>query len=84
MSIPNPEEKNETVPFYPDHVRIEFYVVLGILALVLVQVAAHHVVQPRVFDWRLVTIQFRELPRLANLRIFAADTLAGLRRIPTG
>lgn len=36
MSNPNPEEKNQTVPFYPDHIRIEFYVVLGILALVLV------------------------------------------------
>lgn len=26
----------ETIPFYPDHVKTEFYVVLGILALVLV------------------------------------------------
>jgi cytochrome b6-f complex subunit 4 len=31
------EQANEdTIPFYPDHVRTEFYVVLGILAVVLI------------------------------------------------
>jgi cytochrome b6-f complex subunit 4 len=31
------EQKNEdTIPFFPDHVRTEFYVVLGVLAVVLV------------------------------------------------
>jgi len=31
-------EKNEgdTIPFYPDHVKTEFYVTLGILAIVLI------------------------------------------------
>ncbi len=27
------ENKDESIPFYPDHVRTEFYVVLGILAI---------------------------------------------------
>ena len=36
MTTIDPEEKKETVPFYPDHIRIEFYVVIGILVLVLV------------------------------------------------
>ncbi|OGN93730.1 MAG: hypothetical protein A2Y88_04245 [Chloroflexi bacterium RBG_13_48_10] len=31
------EEKNEdTIPFFPDHVRTEFYVVLGVLAIVVI------------------------------------------------
>jgi cytochrome b6-f complex subunit 4 len=30
------EHTEETIPFYPDHVRTEFYVVLGVLAVVLV------------------------------------------------
>ena len=36
MTTPNDENKNDTVPFYPHHVRIEFYVVIGILVLALV------------------------------------------------
>jgi quinol-cytochrome oxidoreductase complex cytochrome b subunit len=28
--------KEDTIPFFPDHVRTEFYVVLGVLAIVLV------------------------------------------------
>src|SRR5688572_26818293 len=37
-----------------------------ILALVLVQIAANHVVQTRVLNWRFVSIQFRELPRASE------------------
>jgi quinol-cytochrome oxidoreductase complex cytochrome b subunit len=29
----NPEQEKDSVPFYPDHVKTEFYVVLGILGL---------------------------------------------------
>jgi len=32
----NPEEEKDSVPFYPDHVRTEFYVVLGILVVVII------------------------------------------------
>lgn len=31
-----PEEKQASIPFFPDHVRTEFYVVLGILVIVAV------------------------------------------------
>jgi cytochrome b6-f complex subunit 4 len=37
MTMPDIEQKvDETIPFFPDHVRTEFFVVLGILAIVLV------------------------------------------------
>ena len=32
----NPEDQEDSVPFYPDHVRTEFYVVLGILVVVII------------------------------------------------
>jgi ubiquinol-cytochrome c reductase cytochrome b subunit len=32
----NPEEQKDSVPFYPDHIRTEFYVVLGILVVVII------------------------------------------------
>ena len=31
-----PEEQKDSVPFYPDHVRTELYVVLGILVVVII------------------------------------------------
>jgi quinol-cytochrome oxidoreductase complex cytochrome b subunit len=30
------QNNKETIPFYPDHIRTEFYVTLGVLALVLI------------------------------------------------
>ena len=36
MSTTNPEQEKDSVPFYPDHVRTEFYVVLGILVVVII------------------------------------------------
>ncbi len=33
MTTENPEAEKDSIPFYPDHVKTEFYVVLGILAL---------------------------------------------------
>jgi quinol-cytochrome oxidoreductase complex cytochrome b subunit len=33
MTTMNPEQEKDSVPFYPDHVKTEFYVVLGILGL---------------------------------------------------
>jgi ubiquinol-cytochrome c reductase cytochrome b subunit len=37
MATPNPEhEEKESIPFYPDHVKTEFYVVLGIIALAII------------------------------------------------
>lgn len=30
------EQQEDTIPFYPDHLRTEFYVVLGILAVVFI------------------------------------------------
>jgi ubiquinol-cytochrome c reductase cytochrome b subunit len=32
----NPQEEKDSVPFYPDHIRTEFYVVLGILVVVII------------------------------------------------
>ncbi|MFC2028339.1 hypothetical protein ACFLTX_00240 [Chloroflexota bacterium] len=32
----NPEEEKDSIPFYPDHVRTEFYVVIGILVVVII------------------------------------------------
>jgi len=36
MSATNSEHENDSVPFYPDHIRTEFYVVIGILVLVVI------------------------------------------------
>ncbi|MDP2976234.1 MAG: hypothetical protein Q8N45_08485 [Anaerolineales bacterium] len=36
MTTENPEAEKDSVPFYPDHVKTEFYVVLGILALAII------------------------------------------------
>jgi ubiquinol-cytochrome c reductase cytochrome b subunit len=36
MATTHPEEHNDSVPFYPDHFRTEFYVVVGIVILALV------------------------------------------------
>ena len=36
MATTHPEENKDSVPFYPDHFRTEFYVVLGIVILALV------------------------------------------------
>ncbi|MFN2175656.1 MAG: hypothetical protein ACK2U3_06865 [Anaerolineales bacterium] len=30
------KKKDDTIPFYPDHIRTEFYVTLGVFALILV------------------------------------------------
>ncbi|HKZ44110.1 MAG TPA: hypothetical protein VJZ78_03635 [Anaerolineales bacterium] len=32
----NPQEEKDSVPFYPDHIRTEFYVVIGILVVVVI------------------------------------------------
>jgi len=32
----NEHSTEDTIPFYPDHIRTEFYVVLGVLAVVLI------------------------------------------------
>jgi len=36
MSTTNSEQEIDSVPFYPDHVRTELYVVIGILVLVVI------------------------------------------------
>jgi len=36
MSTTDPEQEKDSVPFYPDHIRTEFYVVIGILVLVVI------------------------------------------------
>ncbi len=36
MSTTNPEQEKDSVPFYPDHIRTEFYVVIGIMVLVVI------------------------------------------------
>ena len=36
MATTHPEEKKESVPFFPDHFRTEAYMVIGIVALALV------------------------------------------------
>jgi len=36
MTTANPEQEKDSVPFYPDHVKTEFYVVLGILGLAII------------------------------------------------
>jgi len=36
MASTNPEQEKDSIPFYPDHVRTEFYVVIGIMVLVII------------------------------------------------
>ena len=36
MTTTNPEQEKDSVPFYPDHIRTEFYVVIGIMVLVVI------------------------------------------------
>ena len=36
MTTTNPETEKDSVPFYPDHVKTELYVVIGILVLVVI------------------------------------------------
>jgi ubiquinol-cytochrome c reductase cytochrome b subunit len=36
MSTTDTEQEKDSVPFYPDHIRTEFYVVIGILVLVVI------------------------------------------------
>jgi quinol-cytochrome oxidoreductase complex cytochrome b subunit len=36
MAAPDPEHENDTIPFYPDHVKTEFYVMIGIIVLAVV------------------------------------------------
>ncbi len=36
MTTPNPETEKDSIPFYPDHVRTEAYVVVGIVVLAIV------------------------------------------------
>jgi quinol-cytochrome oxidoreductase complex cytochrome b subunit len=36
VTTTNPEQENDSVPFYPDHIRTEFYVVIGIMVLVVI------------------------------------------------
>jgi cytochrome b6-f complex subunit 4 len=36
MTTTHPEQEKDSVPFYPDHFRTEFYVVIGIVVLALV------------------------------------------------
>lgn len=36
MTIPNHEPQKDSIPFYPDHVKTEFYVVVGIVVLAIV------------------------------------------------
>jgi len=36
MTTPNPDNEKDSIPFYPDHVKTEFYVTLGFLVLVVI------------------------------------------------
>ena len=36
MTTPPDPKKDETIPFYPDHVRTEFWVALGVLVIVVI------------------------------------------------
>ena len=36
MTVPNPEPEKESIPFYPDHVKTEFYVMMGIIILAVI------------------------------------------------
>lgn len=36
MASTDPEKEKDSIPFYPDHIRTEFYVVIGIMVLVII------------------------------------------------
>jgi quinol-cytochrome oxidoreductase complex cytochrome b subunit len=36
MATTDPEQEKDSIPFYPDHIRTEFYVVIGIMVLVII------------------------------------------------
>jgi len=36
MTTPNPEPQKDSIPFYPDHVKTEFYVMVGIIILAII------------------------------------------------
>lgn len=36
MASTDPEIEKDSIPFYPDHIRTEFYVVIGIMILVII------------------------------------------------
>ena len=36
MTTPNTEQEKDSIPFYPDHVKTEFYVVVGITVLAII------------------------------------------------
>jgi len=36
MTAPNPEPEKDSIPFYPDHVKTEFYVMMGIIILAVI------------------------------------------------
>jgi quinol-cytochrome oxidoreductase complex cytochrome b subunit len=36
MTTQNPESQKDSIPFYPDHVKTEFYVVVGIVVLAII------------------------------------------------
>jgi ubiquinol-cytochrome c reductase cytochrome b subunit len=36
MTTPDPEHEKDSIPFYPDHVKTEFYVVIGIVVLAVI------------------------------------------------
>lgn len=36
MTAPNPENEKDSIPFYPDHVKTEFYVMVGIIVLAVI------------------------------------------------
>jgi quinol-cytochrome oxidoreductase complex cytochrome b subunit len=36
MATTDPEQEKDSIPFYPDHIRTEFYVVIGIMILVII------------------------------------------------
>jgi ubiquinol-cytochrome c reductase cytochrome b subunit len=36
MTAPNPEPEKDSIPFYPDHVKTELYVMMGIIILAVI------------------------------------------------
>ena len=36
MTTPNPETEKDSIPFYPDHVKTELYVMIGIVVLAII------------------------------------------------
>jgi len=36
MASTDPEQEKDSIPFYPDHIRTELYVVIGIMVLVII------------------------------------------------